>query len=49
MYSYGFSQEKFTISGYVKDGETGESLIGANVYFKETLKGISTNQYGIFL
>jgi len=42
------SQEKFTISGYVKDEATGEYLIGANVYFKETLKGISTNQYGFF-
>jgi len=46
--SYVFSQEKYTISGYVKDEETGESLIGANVYIKETLKGISTNQYGFY-
>jgi len=42
------AQEKFTISGYVKDETTGEYLIGANVFFKETLKGITTNQYGFF-
>jgi len=41
-------QEKFTLSGYVKDGSSGESLIGANVYLKETLKGVSTNQYGFY-
>ncbi|NVO02863.1 MAG: TonB-dependent receptor, partial [Bacteroidetes bacterium] len=43
-----FSQQKFTISGYVKDSKTGESLIGANVYVKETMKGSTTNQYGFF-
>jgi hypothetical protein len=42
-----FSQ-KYTISGYIKDGNTGEYLIGANVYVKETMKGAQTNQYGYF-
>ena len=42
------AQEKFTISGYVKDNETGEYLIGATVYIQENLKGISTNQYGFY-
>lgn len=42
------SQGKFTVSGYVKDKATGEYLIGANVYFKELLKGTSTNQYGFY-
>lgn len=43
-----FSQEKFTISGYVKDAATGEFLIGSNVFIKETLKGTTTNQYGFY-
>ena len=43
-----YAQQKFTISGYVKDHETGEFLIGSTVYIKEKLKGISTNQYGFY-
>ena len=39
---------KFTISGYVKDNQTGEYLTGANVYVKEMLKGAYTNQYGFY-
>ncbi len=42
------AQNKYTISGYVKDASTGEALIGANVYIKEKLKGSSTNQYGFY-
>lgn len=43
------AQGTFTISGFVKDGSTGETLIGANVYVKETMKGSSTNTYGYFV
>ena len=43
-----FAQEKYTLSGYVKDNETGEYLIGATVYLKENLRGTSTNQYGFY-
>jgi hypothetical protein len=43
-----FSQNKYTISGYVKDSSTGEYLLGANVYVKENLKGTVTNIYGFF-
>lgn len=43
-----FSQEKFTISGYVKDAANGEDLYAANVYEKESLKGVSTNFYGFY-
>lgn len=42
------AQEKFTVSGYVKDAATGEVLIGANVYLKETLRGGATNTYGFY-
>ncbi|MFN8165259.1 MAG: TonB-dependent receptor [Bacteroidia bacterium] len=37
-----------TVSGYVKEAATGESLLGANVYIKETMKGTVTNQYGFY-
>ena len=43
-----FTQNKYTLSGYVKDNETGEYLIGATIYLKENLKGVSTNQYGFY-
>ncbi|MFI5164935.1 MAG: carboxypeptidase-like regulatory domain-containing protein, partial [Bacteroidia bacterium] len=43
-----FGQKKFTISGYVKEANTGESVLGANVYIKENLLGTQTNQYGFF-
>ena len=45
-----FSQQsaKYTISGYVKDAATGEYMMGANVYVKENMKGMQTNQYGYF-
>lgn len=42
------AQEKFTLSGYVKEEATGEFTIGANVYVKETLQGTTTNQYGFY-
>lgn len=44
----GFAQNSFTVSGYVKDATTGEALIGANVYFKELMKGSTTNPYGFY-
>jgi hypothetical protein len=40
--------QEYTISGYVKEDATGESMIGANVYIKETLKGTTSNQYGFY-
>lgn len=43
-----YAQEKYTISGYVKEAETGEDLIGATVYLKETMQGTTTNQYGFY-
>lgn len=42
------AQEKHTVSGYIKEGKTGEYLIGATVYIKELLKATTTNQYGFF-
>jgi len=40
--------QKFTISGYVKDGSDGEGIIGANVYVKELKVGTSANTYGFY-
>lgn len=43
-----FSQN-ITLSGYVKDAQTGETLIGVNVYDKEKpSQGASTNNYGFY-
>lgn len=42
------AQDKYTISGYVIDKETGESMIGVNVIWKEKLLGTTTNTYGFY-
>ena len=43
-----FSQENYTISGYVQDESSGENLIGVSIYEKETYKGTASNQYGFY-
>jgi len=43
-----FSQDKFTVSGYVKDAATGEALIGASVYVVELGQGSATNVFGFY-
>lgn len=43
-----FSQEKFTLSGYVKDKGNGETLIGATVLIRELSSGNVTNVYGFY-
>ena len=42
------AQEKYTISGYIKDAETGEHLIGALLYGKAQNFGVATNAYGFY-
>jgi outer membrane receptor protein involved in Fe transport len=44
-----FSQEKGSIRGLVKDKDTGEPLIGANILLKGTYHGSSTDIDGFFL
>ena len=44
----GVQHKKFTISGYVKDGSSGEVLIGANVYDKRTFYGTTSNNFGFY-
>jgi hypothetical protein len=41
-------QQNVTISGYVKDRETGETLIGATLYVQELESGSVTNVYGFY-
>lgn len=43
-----FGQQKYTLSGYIKDGYSGETLIGATLAVKDKGKGISSNQYGFY-
>jgi hypothetical protein len=40
--------QNITISGFIKDGETGETLIGATVYATKTKTGASANTYGFY-
>src|ERR1035437_876119 len=43
------AQNKYTISGYVKDAKTGEELIGASVIIKEMkATGATANAYGFY-
>jgi len=46
--SFGVSQERFTISGILKDQTNGETLLGATVLIKGTSIGTTTNEYGFF-
>jgi len=42
------SQEKYTISGYVTDGRSGEAMIGAKVFVPSISQGALTNTYGFY-
>jgi TonB dependent receptor/CarboxypepD_reg-like domain/TonB-dependent Receptor Plug Domain len=46
--TFGMSQQRYTISGYVRDSLSRETLIGASVTIKAQGKGVNTNQYGFF-
>jgi TonB-dependent receptor-like protein/carboxypeptidase-like protein len=43
-----YAQNKFTITGYVKDSLSGETLIGATVSTNGKNNGITSNQYGFY-
>lgn len=42
------SAQNATLSGYIKDAETGEALIGVNIWSPELKVGTSTNAYGFY-
>jgi hypothetical protein len=42
------AQQKYTLSGYIKDSLSSEELIGASIYVEELKTGVTTNTYGFF-
>lgn len=42
------AQVKFTVSGYVKDTSTGETVIGANISVSPGNETVTSNQYGYY-
>lgn len=42
------AQQKFTLSGYVKDSSNAEELIGASIFIEQLKTGITTNAYGFY-
>ena len=42
------AQEKYTVSGYIKDAANGEGLISVSVYVQEIKTGTQTNPYGFY-
>lgn len=43
---FSVSQNKYTLSGYIKDSLSGETMIGASISFNG--KGVTSNQYGFY-
>lgn len=43
-----YSQERFTLNGYIKDSLSGETIIGATVSINGQSKGVASNQYGFY-
>jgi hypothetical protein len=42
------AQKKITLCGYIKDGKTGESIIGANILIPDLKTGTVSNSYGFY-
>ena len=45
---FGYSQKKYTISGYISNKNNGETIVGANIYSSSNGKGVSSNTYGYY-
>lgn len=43
-----YAQEKFSISGTLKDSASGETLIGVSIYDKDNYQGTVSNEYGFY-
>ena len=43
-----FCQEKYTLSGFITDKNSGETIVGANVYCPELKIGVTSNSYGFY-
>ncbi len=48
LFSQLYAQEKYVLSGTVRDSANGEDMIGATVFIKELNAGAATNAYGFF-
>lgn len=44
----GAAPDNATVNGYIRDKETGETLVGASVQLKETRQGTITNKSGFY-
>ena len=43
------AQKTFTLSGYIKDADSGETLTGANIFVKDDpASGTTSNAYGFY-
>ena len=42
------AQQRYTISGYLRDATSGEALMFANIYPEGLKIGVTTNEYGFF-
>ncbi|SEO91626.1 Outer membrane receptor proteins, mostly Fe transport [Flavobacterium sp. CF108] len=45
---HSFSQDKFTLSGTIKDSKNNETLIGVNIYIPTLKISTTTNEYGFY-
>ena len=43
-----FAQQRLTLSGYLRDENSGEALTAASVYSEDLKTGVGTNSYGFF-
>ncbi len=48
IFSLNLTAQNFIVSGFVRDKATGESLINANIYEKNSFQGTISNEYGFF-
>lgn len=48
IFPFALMGQKYSISGYVKDANNGEELIGATIFIEETKSGGVTNVYGYY-
>ncbi|MBN2891064.1 MAG: TonB-dependent receptor [Bacteroidales bacterium] len=48
FFSSGLIAQNYSVSGYIRDNDSGEELLYSTVYVEEINKGFSTNQYGFY-
>ena len=43
-----YAQQRFTVSGYIRESGSQELLIGVNIYLPNTTTGTTSNTYGFY-